>query len=60
MKTKPMTLARVPTLRLSALVVAIALAGGWSASLSREPADQSRQLPALPSDPWHASQLITP
>jgi rhodanese-related sulfurtransferase len=49
------------TLRLSAIAVTIALAGGSSAALGRgEQADQSRQLPALPSDPWQASQLMTP
>ena len=47
--------------RLSTLVIAIALVGG-SYMLGRgEPADQARQLPAvLPSDPWQASQLMTP
>ena len=54
-------LAGALTLRLSSIVVAIALAGGWSASPSRgEQSDQSRQLPALPSDPWQPSQLMTP
>ncbi len=49
------------TLRLVTLVVAMALAGGLRAPLSRgEQADQSRQLPVLPSDPWQASQLMTP
>jgi rhodanese-related sulfurtransferase len=46
MKTKQTTLVRASALRLSALVVAIALAGGSSASPS--------------ADPWQASQLIAP
>jgi thiosulfate/3-mercaptopyruvate sulfurtransferase len=55
------TLAGALTFRLSSIVVAIALAGGSNAPLSRgEQADQPRQLPALPSDPWQASQLMTP
>jgi thiosulfate/3-mercaptopyruvate sulfurtransferase len=56
-----MTLARARTLRLSMLVVAIALAGSSSAPLSRgEQSDQSRQPTVLPSDPWQASQLMSP
>jgi thiosulfate/3-mercaptopyruvate sulfurtransferase len=61
MRTKQTLLARASALRLSTLVLAVALAGGSSAPLSRgEQPDQSRQLPALASDPWQASQLMTP
>ncbi len=55
------TLAAARALRLSMVVVAIVLAGGSSASLSRgEQSDQSRQPTVLPSDPWQASQVMTP
>jgi thiosulfate/3-mercaptopyruvate sulfurtransferase len=61
MKTKQTTLAGALARWLSTIVVAIALAGGWTAPLSRGgQSDQSQQLPALPSDPWQVGQLMKP
>lgn len=61
MSAKQETLAGAPALRLSALVVAFALAAGSGASPSRgQSSEQSRQPPVLPSDPWQVSQLLNP
>ena len=60
MRVKQTTRAGASALRLSTLVVVIALAGGSSATLRGAPSDQFRQLPVLPSDPWQASQLVKP
>jgi thiosulfate/3-mercaptopyruvate sulfurtransferase len=52
MKTRQTTSRGASPLRLSTLVVAIALTGASSSEPSRQP-------PVLPSDPWPATRLMT-
>jgi len=61
MRSKQTTLAKASALRLSTILVAIALTGASSAPPRQgEQAEQSRQPAILPSDPWQVSQLMKP
>ena len=61
MRTKQAPLTKTPARWLWTIMIALALAGAWSATRSRgEQSDPTQPPPVLSSDPWQASQLMKP